>query len=65
MTHNQTGEPAKPIAERVLKVCLIICTAVGLLVIILKVIRGDNFFDAASTIVPASLLVVRQSEVEG
>jgi L-asparagine transporter-like permease len=53
MTHSETDRPTKSAAERVVKICLIISTVIGLLVVILKLIRGDGFFHAASSVLPA------------
>jgi len=58
MIPNETIEPAKSVAELVVKICLIIATAGGALVIILRLIRGDDFFHAVSAIVPASILAL-------
>lgn len=58
MTPNETVESAKSVAELVVKFCLIIATALGTVVIILRLIRGDDLFQAVSAIVPASIIAV-------
>ena len=59
MTRNKAGESIKHMAERVVRVCLIVCSALTVLVITLKLIRGDNLLHAVSSSVSAvSVLVV-------
>ncbi|HEY0005898.1 MAG TPA: hypothetical protein VGB17_14040 [Pyrinomonadaceae bacterium] len=59
MIHNQTIVPAKFVAEQVVKICLITATALGALSIILRLIRGENFFYAVAAVAPViSILAV-------
>jgi membrane-associated PAP2 superfamily phosphatase len=53
MIHNETVTPAKSVAEQVVKMCLISAMAIGALIVILRLIRGENFFHAVSVIFPA------------
>jgi membrane-associated PAP2 superfamily phosphatase len=59
MIPNETKAPAKSVAEQVVKICLIIAIAMGTLSLVLRLIRGENFFHAILAIAPAiSILVV-------
>jgi multisubunit Na+/H+ antiporter MnhF subunit len=59
MTTNETAAPANPAAEKVLKICLIISTIIGVTITILRLIRGENFFHAVLAVLPAiSILAV-------
>ena len=59
MTRNKAGESIRHTAGRVVRVCLIVCSALTVLVITLKLIRGDNLLHAVSSSISAfSALVV-------
>jgi uncharacterized membrane protein (GlpM family) len=59
MISSETVTPAKPVAVQVVKICLIISTVIGTLVIILRLISGETIFHAVSAVVPAvSILAV-------
>ena len=52
MIPNKTGEPGKPAAVRVIKICLAVATVVGTLVFVLRLIKGEPFFEALFAVAP-------------
>jgi membrane-associated PAP2 superfamily phosphatase len=59
MTTKETVVPANPAAEKVLKICLIISAVLGVIITVLRLIRGENFFHAVLAVLPAiSILAV-------
>ena len=53
MIPNKIGEPGKPAAAvRVIKICLAVATVVGTLVFVLRLIKGEPFFEALFAVAP-------------
>ncbi len=57
MIASESAKTTKSAAELVVKTCLIICTVLGVIMIILRLIRGDSFFRAVSFSVPPILIM--------
>jgi membrane-associated PAP2 superfamily phosphatase len=59
MTTKESVDPANPVAEKVLKICLIISTALGVIITVLRLISGENLIHAVSNVFPLiSILAV-------
>ena len=53
MTTQETVDSANPVAEKVLKTCLIITGVIGVIITVLRLIRGETFFHSVSALLPA------------
>jgi len=59
MNTKETVAPANPVAEKILKIFLIITAVIGITITVLRLIRGENFFHAVLPLLPAiSILAV-------